>query len=351
MDYIKRRAEIQRVFKMKQATTSSLNVLSYNKWQGCSTPSDIYRRSLSKGKYSCKIYGDWDTELPQELQIEWLNILHNLKLATEIEILRQYFNVNIQRDDYQLHCFTDASQRGYGTAVYLQQGKNVSLIIAKTRVAPLKSITFPCMELMCIVLGTRLTKYVLKELKLNVSKSTVWSDSSIALSWIKSNKQLPTFVNNRVIEIKSSPINDNMYCSTTDNPADLLTPGIKDREFKTNKLRWNGPTCLQTTDHQNINSEPTVTSAMFQNYENITVNKPQTEPQPETQNRYSSLTKLLRVTAYVLKAIKCMKQKQNTDKHLTANDTICAEMMWIKSVQQTYTNEIQQLHGIKVKTS
>ena len=46
-----------------------------------------------------------------------------------------------------------------------------------------------------------------------------------------------------------------------------------------------------------------------------------------------------------------MKQKQNTDKHLTANDIKCAEMTWIKSVQQTYTKEMQQLHGFKVKTS
>ena len=52
-----------------------------------------------------------------------------------------------------------------------------------------------------------------------------YSDSQISLAWIKGlGKEFKTFVQNRVLEIRSK-VNANRwgYCKTADNPADLLT--------------------------------------------------------------------------------------------------------------------------------
>ena len=56
-----------------------------------------------------------------------------------------------------LHSFADASLKAYGAVVFLTQGNEVSFIIAKSRVAPLKQLTLPRLELMAALVATRLT--------------------------------------------------------------------------------------------------------------------------------------------------------------------------------------------------
>lgn len=60
----------------------------------------------------------------------------------------------------QLHHFSDASERGYGTVSYLRlendnKEVHVAFIIGKSRVASLKQITIPRMELTAAVLAVR----------------------------------------------------------------------------------------------------------------------------------------------------------------------------------------------------
>ena len=99
------------------------------------------------------------------------------------------------------------------------------LVMAKNRVAPLKSLTLPQLELMAALVGARLSSHILETLPtLNV---TFWSDSQIVLHWLTTTKALKRFVRSRVEEIKQ--LTNRLpwrYCPTDDNPADLLTRGI-----------------------------------------------------------------------------------------------------------------------------
>ena len=60
-----------------------------------------------------------------------------------------------------LHVFVDAKLKAYGAAVYIQQDNQpASLVISKSRAAPLKQLTLPKLELMAAVLAARLSEFV-----------------------------------------------------------------------------------------------------------------------------------------------------------------------------------------------
>ena len=99
-----------------------------------------------------------------------LDDLPNLKLLSWPRCLKP-------KDDFgmlhniQLHHFSDASEVGYGAASYLRlvndQGRiHCGLIMAKSRVAPLKTITVPRMELTAAVVSVKLHKFITEQLDL-----------------------------------------------------------------------------------------------------------------------------------------------------------------------------------------
>ena len=71
-------------------------------------------------------------------------------------------------------------------------------VMAKSRVASLKSQTLPRVELMAALIAARLTKFVKDSLQIARIPIYVWVVSQI---WIHSQKKLPQFVAHRVTEI------------------------------------------------------------------------------------------------------------------------------------------------------
>ena len=72
--------------------------------------------------------------------------------------------------------------------------------MAKNRVAPLKTITLPKLELMAAVVRARLASHLEKSLA--PKNVTFWSDSQIVLHWLQNTKPLKRFQANRVKEIQ-----------------------------------------------------------------------------------------------------------------------------------------------------
>ena len=86
----------------------------------------------------------------------------------------------------ELHGFGDASENGNGLVVCCRvftsdSTHQVSLVMSKGKVAPLKRITLQCLELLSSLLTARLVTFILKALKLILTLT----DSNVALGWIK----------------------------------------------------------------------------------------------------------------------------------------------------------------------
>ena len=132
---------------------------------------------------------------------------------TEVKFTRQF----IPSTSFETcpHIFVDASVKSYGAAAYISNQSQARLVMAKNRVAPLKVLTLPQLELMAALVGARLASHLLQTI--STSNVTFWSDSQIVLYWLTTTKPLKCFVRNRVEEINQlkdrSPWR---YCPTDD---------------------------------------------------------------------------------------------------------------------------------------
>ena len=80
-----------------------------------------------------------------------------------------------------------------------RNGRNVSIVVSKARVVPIKFVTIPRLELQGAVAGFRLAKSTCEELNLSLEDVTYWTDSTTVLKWIRSkNRRFKTFVSNQV---------------------------------------------------------------------------------------------------------------------------------------------------------
>ncbi|XP_049323404.1 uncharacterized protein LOC125782685 [Astyanax mexicanus] len=203
-----------------------------------------------------KNYG-WDDQIPQSLEQQWIKWLTDLQQVNAFKVDRcikaQDFG---QLDHAQLHHFSDASENGYGTVTYLrlqnQNNVHVSFLLGKSRVAPLKQITIPRLELTAAVLAVRIDKMLRTELQLPLDDSCFWTDSTSVLKYIKNEeKRFRTFVANRVSTIREiTDITQWRYIHTTQNPADDASRGLKVGKLITNKRWLKGPDFLRTTKEE-----------------------------------------------------------------------------------------------------
>ena len=100
----------------------------------------------------------------------------------------------------------------YGAVGYLRASNEdpveVSLMMSKNRVAPLKRKTIPKLELLAAVIAIRLfnlVKSVMRHFNSPVKK-TLWSDSQIVLYWIQAGNSPNQFTTRRVQEILGSSV-------------------------------------------------------------------------------------------------------------------------------------------------
>ena len=153
----------------------------------------------------CRCVG-WDELLLDDLGTRWCNWLKRLPDFRDVCIQRW---VGTRVGEYcQIHVFCDASERAYWAVLYIHSKHraetSVRIVCSKNRLAPLKRVTLPSLELIAALVGARLLHYFCSDIGLDITGAVLWSDSTVALEWICSDpNRYKTFVANRVTEIQT----------------------------------------------------------------------------------------------------------------------------------------------------
>ena len=193
---------------------------------------------------------DWDTPLPPPDVGYWNRYVEDLPELNRIAVPR-WLGLHRSSQQVELRGFADASERAYAGVVYLRVVDTDGtirnqLITAKTKVAPLKGISLPRLELCAATLLTRLATLTCKSLELENIAVHLWSDSTITLAWIQGHpSRWKTYVANRVSEIQLTLPNAHWHhvCSQ-DNPADCASRGLSPNQLPDFDLWWTGPSWL-----------------------------------------------------------------------------------------------------------
>ena len=304
-----------------------------------------------------KLHLGWDDVIPSSLQQRWerwimsLNDLHLFHVPRCIK--PQMFD-----DAYmEIHHFGDASKDAYGSCSYLRcvnkSGEiHTALIMSKCRVAPLKNVTIPRLELQAAVLSVKSDCLLRKEMELDIINSYFWSDSKIVLSYIKnSSARFQVFVANRIALITDSSSADHWHHIQGElNPADLLTRGIQPRSV--NMDFWlNGPEFLRTykTNWPKQNIDFNLSSNDPEVKKDVCAACTATEdihPIDVLSNYYSSWFELKRSVAWWLRirAILLSKKRMACSSSLSVAEIRSAEVVILKHVQsQYYPEEVNKL--------
>ena len=129
---------------------------------------------------------------------------------------------------------------------------HTSFIMGKSRVAPLKPVTIPCMELTAAVVAVCMDKLWSRELRLPLQDSVFWTDSTSVLKYINNKtSRFRVFVANRVSEIlKASRASQWRYVDTRCNPADLASRGTGAKSLLCDNVWISGPSFLRQPESQ-----------------------------------------------------------------------------------------------------
>ncbi|GFT59565.1 DUF1758 domain-containing protein [Trichonephila clavipes] len=272
-----------------------------------------------------KIKLDWSEQLPPDAMEEWMNFYQKLSKVNNFKIPRCILLPATIR--IEIHGFSDASERAYAAVVYIkcfnESGQSQTrLLCSKSRVAPLKTLTIPRLELSAALLLSILVKKVVPILQLPINKIWMWTDSTIALAWIKTEPhKLKTFVSNRVAEIQALSKDYHWkHVSSKDNPADLISRGCNVDELLKNEMWFSGPD-LQTDEYEDNQIFPypsyrdelkcAVTLSMTECSSNF---------YDELFNVTNNFIKLIRIFSIIFRFINNIKAKEscNKEKYLTA---------------------------------
>ncbi|XP_065370748.1 uncharacterized protein LOC135962783 [Calliphora vicina] len=256
---------------------------------------------------------EWDGILSDSSSLKWRQFLQDYVFINNIMISRWVgFKPTV---NLEFHGFSDASEKAYGACVYVRiQDENsliqTHLLLAKSKVAPLKTISLPRLELCGALLLSDLLDTIKKNLKFDGTntKFYMWTDSKIVLAWLqKPPNSWTTFVANRVSKIVEKTSKDCWrHVASSYNPADLLSRGVRPQELVDNRLWWFGPKFL----YFNSSSWETSTDMNFDTGEDQRVHKvffSYFKSYCDLLEKFSSYTRALRVMALVMRVIRRMR--------------------------------------------
>ena len=326
--------------------------------------------TIDKFSYLKSVLDDWDEPLPETRVAEWNAITEDLQNC-KVSVPRCYHPDPAAT--WSLHGFCDASTKAYAAVVYLVKrngdGIHTRFVAAKTRVAPLKEVSIPRLELLAAVILARLitTVRLALEGQLKIDDMVCWSDSLVALYWITNpgHKEWKQFVSNRVNGIHGLvPGMKWRYCPTDQNPADVASRGTSCMNLMADERWLNGPTAFLAEWSNSDCPDNSVEDPPAICLEEEKSKKKEQQPKPVTvsaatvnspaedignvidSNVFGTYTRLIRVTATMLLAIDRMKKRSDSKTPMTAH-LRRAEELWILAAQKSIKSDAKLTKTVK----
>ena len=296
----------------------------------------------------CRENLTWDESIPSSIKPAWDDWLQELELLKSLEIPRCLRPLDFGKPvSTELHHFCDASFKAYGCCSYVRftnkEGNvHCSLVASKARVAPLKPVSMPRLELQAAVLASKMSTTLSRELDYKNIQHHFWSDSKVALAYIQNDStRFQIYVANRVEIIRQNSSPDHWkYVPTEKNPADHASRGLTVEEMK-NSNWFTGPDFLwekevyQTeVDIQLPADDPEIkvksvntfaSTSSFTSFE-------------ERFQRFSSLSKLISALSVLIR--RCATERKLSLSNLELRDK--AKLQIIKLAQQNaFKNKLQ----------
>ena len=201
---------------------------------------------------------EWDSLLLVDILKKCELWSNKLVLLLEIYIPRYLFSEILHSTKFGLHGFCDSPTKSYATVCYIRvfdsssQRYKYRIVAAKSKVAPVKQLTIPRLELPGCLLLSKLISNIFSALtKCHlIACINCWIDSTVALNWFKNiSKTREKWVENRLTTIRNLVNESNWFdVPTTTSPADIPTRYCNPTTFPSNQLWWNGPSYLENSE-------------------------------------------------------------------------------------------------------
>ncbi|XP_043214441.1 uncharacterized protein LOC122377914 [Amphibalanus amphitrite] len=301
----------------------------------------------------------WDDDIPNEVEEEWNRWLSGLKSLPDVRVPRCYDPYGISAADaVSLHHFSDASLKGYGTASYIRTVRGdgevfCSLVLSRGRVAPLKAITVPRLELAAAKLAVDVNQELLRALDMRIHNVTFWTDSTTVLRYIENEtSRYHIYVANRLAAIHAGSKNEQWrYVPSSLNPADMVSRGV----LQDSDMWYNGPPFLRSSqenwprspcvgeihpDDPEVKQAKTSSAAVV--VQNEKADNSSANPIDRLIEYHSSWKRLTRAVVWIRRTIKTLQLKARDEqgasnvRELTPADIEDAERIIVKHVQKTH---------------
>ncbi|GFX33269.1 integrase catalytic domain-containing protein [Trichonephila clavipes] len=251
---------------------------------------------------------DWDSPIPQQLTEDWLRFQKAFNAINYLTVPRW---VILTADNIvELHGFADASSLAYAAAIYCRQKHNgkikVQLLVSKTKVAPVKQVSIPRLELTSEIIEVLPTKH--------------WR-----------------------------------HVPSKENPADIASRGIDPKCLPDCKLWWQGPpwlrletsrwpkaesSCDEASDEVKAEQKSVSIFNLFTHTSNDVIHG--------LFEHYSSLTKVIRIFAYCQRFIKNCKKIASQGSSISSShiNTTSLTFSETKTAEETIIRWVQDEHGL-----
>lgn len=296
---------------------------------------------------------DWDEEISDELQNEWKRFESRLPDVEKLRISRHYSPGFPSTAPVSLAVFTDASTEAFAATAYFrfegdESAVHVAQVMAKAKVAPIKPLTMPNMELQGAVLGKRLKETIVEmHPGMRIGRIFFLSDSECVLHWIWSDHfKFTPFVGARVSEILDGTSADDWYhVGTADNVADDATRS-RDVDVGNIETRWyRGPEFLRLPFESWPISQEKRKIVLLHNIDTSAYERSIIDDiKPHFKSRWNSL---VNVTAFIRRGIqKLCKRPSSGTEFISVTEFERAELAIFRRVQrEAFPDEMRALES------